>query len=79
MTNGTGTLNLLPLAHQGGWDELLVVLAPLLVLVGLLVLATRRVNARLDSQTADESAADADGDERRVTSPEIPSEDPSGP
>ncbi len=46
-----------PLAHQGGWDELLVVLAPMLVLVGLLVLATRRVNAKLNDQTDAESAS----------------------
>jgi hypothetical protein len=30
------------LAHQGGWDEVLMVAAPILVMVGLLVLATRR-------------------------------------
>ena len=31
------------LAHQGGWDEILFVLAPLLVFAGLLALARRRV------------------------------------
>jgi hypothetical protein len=31
------------LAHQGGWDEILFVLAPLLVFGGLLALARRRV------------------------------------
>ena len=30
------------LAHQGGWDEMLMVLAPLVVFAGLLVLARRR-------------------------------------
>ena len=30
------------LAHQGGWDEALMVLVPLLVFVGLLWLASRR-------------------------------------
>ena len=30
------------LAHQGGWDEMLLVLGPILVMVGLLALAKRR-------------------------------------
>ena len=29
-------------AHQGGWDEMLCVLVPILVVVGLLALARRR-------------------------------------
>ena len=32
------------LAHQGGWDELLLVLVPLLVIAGLLYIANRRAN-----------------------------------
>ncbi len=47
----------IPLAHQGGWDELLVVLAPMLVLVGLLGLATRRVNAKLNDQDTSDDVA----------------------
>ncbi len=31
------------LAHQGGWDELLFVIAPIAVVVGLLALIKRRV------------------------------------
>ena len=30
------------IAHQGGWDEALLIAAPLLVIVGLLRLAKRR-------------------------------------
>ena len=30
------------LAHQGGWDEILLVLVPLAVFAGLLVIANRR-------------------------------------
>jgi hypothetical protein len=30
------------LAHQGGWDEMLMVLGPIVVMVGLLALAKRR-------------------------------------
>lgn len=32
------------LAHQGGWDEVLFVLAPLLIFAGLLAMARRRVD-----------------------------------
>ena len=35
------------LAHQGGWDEILLVALPLLVIAGLLVLANKRVSAKL--------------------------------
>jgi hypothetical protein len=31
------------LAHQGGWDEILLVIAPLAAVAGLLALAKRRV------------------------------------
>lgn len=36
------------LAHQGGWDEILLVAAPLLVVGLLLWLANRRVSAQLE-------------------------------
>lgn len=32
------------LAHQGGWDEILMVLAPLLIFAALLAMARRRVD-----------------------------------
>ncbi|MEN9803896.1 MAG: hypothetical protein RIS41_743 [Actinomycetota bacterium] len=43
------------LAHQGGWDEILLVAGPIAVVVGLLAVVRRRVNARTDSDrpTAD--------------------------
>ena len=31
------------LAHQGGWDEILLVAGPIAVIVGLLLLARKRV------------------------------------
>jgi hypothetical protein len=31
------------IAHQGGWDEILLVLGPIAVIVGLLMLARKRV------------------------------------
>jgi len=33
------------IAHQGGWDEILLVLGPIAVIVGLLLLARKRVDA----------------------------------
>lgn len=50
------------LAHQGGWDEALFVLAPLLLFAGLLIVARRRV----DRMDADESRSD------RTTSSTMP-------
>lgn len=41
------------LAHQGGWDEILLVAGPILVVAGLLAVATRRAR-RLSPVTADE-------------------------
>jgi hypothetical protein len=61
------------LAHQGGWDEVLLVLAPLSIFAGLLYLAnvraTRQLEARQhegerpggDDATAGEDTAPDDG------------------
>ena len=40
------------LAHQGGWDEILLVAGPLIVLWLLLVMANRRAK-RLNEESAD--------------------------
>ena len=40
-------------AHQGGWDEILWVTVPILVMVGLLRIATKRVRRGDASQTSD--------------------------
>lgn len=37
------------LAHQGGWDELLLVIGPVLVVIALLRLAKRRVTRPSDT------------------------------
>ncbi len=57
------------LAHQGGWDEILMVAGPLLVFAGVLYLANKRANeklARMPADTATESdthaAAEIDTD-----------------
>lgn len=55
---GGAPLGLSPIvAHQGGWDEILLVVAPLAVIGGLLWLANRRVTAQLE----DELQAGGDG------------------
>ncbi|MET0325711.1 MAG: hypothetical protein ABW219_10845 [Ilumatobacteraceae bacterium] len=45
MVNATAAIGIPTalLAHQGGWDEILLVAGPILVVVGLLALARRRV------------------------------------
>ena len=42
------------LAHQGGWDEILLVAGPILVLGGLLWLANKRAD-KLAAEEADAS------------------------
>ena len=52
------------LAHQGGWDEILFVLAPLLIFGGLLALARKRVDQMEgddDAPGASDPAADREG------------------
>jgi hypothetical protein len=52
------------LAHQGGWDEILMVLVPIAIFALLLVVANRRANALADQPPdgpADADAARGDG------------------
>ena len=35
------------IAHQGGWDEMLLVAIPILVIVALLAIVKRRVDAQV--------------------------------
>lgn len=37
------------LAHQGGWDEILLVLGPIAIIAGLLYLAKKRVKDKQPS------------------------------
>jgi len=46
------------IAHQGGWDEILMVAGPLLVFAAVLMLANRRANAKLALQAADAAEVD---------------------
>ena len=50
------------IAHQGGWDEGLLIAAPLLVIVGLLRLAKRRAE-KVDHSVEPESHVHASTDE----------------
>jgi predicted MFS family arabinose efflux permease len=45
------------LAHQGGWDELLIVAGPLLIMAVLLWVANRRVHRQLEERAGDEPPA----------------------
>ena len=62
---GAAPLALSLLAHQGGWDEILLIAGPILVIIGLLVVAKRRVEAAAAgaaAASADTSTTDT-GDE----------------
>ena len=50
------------IAHQGGWDEGLLIAAPLLVIVGLLRLAKRRAD-KFDHSAEPDSQVNASTDE----------------
>ncbi len=54
------------LAHQGGWDEVLLVLGPLVLVGGALWLANRRVSRQLAEQgpagEGERGAAEAEPD-----------------
>ena len=45
------------LAHQGGWDEILMVAGPLLVFAWLLYVANKRANAKLAAAAANAAQA----------------------
>ena len=53
------------LAHQGGWDEALIVLAPMLVFFGLLLVANRRA-ARMEQTERAEEAEPAERPEEEL-------------
>jgi hypothetical protein len=47
-------------AHQGGWDEILLVVAPIALVLGLLALARRRVTHQ-DPNAADPASRPDEG------------------
>ena len=48
------------LAHQGGWDEMLLVAGPIALVAGLLWLARRRVTRAADPADPADTPEDAD-------------------
>ncbi len=44
------------LAHQGGWDEVALVGAPILLIIALLAVAKRRVDAQVAADQGDSKA-----------------------
>lgn len=52
-------------AHQGGWDEILLVLVPIVLFALLLVVANRRADAIESGRRADERPGDAGDAEGR--------------
>ncbi|MEM8745194.1 MAG: hypothetical protein AAF945_07110 [Actinomycetota bacterium] len=47
------------LAHQGGWDEILLIVGPMAGIAWLLVVAKRRVDAAAEAAGRDSAAADS--------------------
>lgn len=50
-------------AHQGGWDEILLVAGPIVVIIAVLAVAKRRVDASFEQEPTD---ATGDGDAERA-------------
>ena len=46
------------LAHQGGWDEILLVVAPMAIVGGLLWVAKRRVDRAAAARVGDSATDD---------------------
>jgi hypothetical protein len=53
------------LGHQGGWDEILLVAGPLLVVGLLLWLANKRVSAQLEQANETEGRASTPSDRQK--------------
>ena len=50
---------MLVFAHQGGWDEIALVIGPLVAIGALLLIANRRLKARLEALDAAEPSTPA--------------------
>jgi hypothetical protein len=59
------------IAHQGGWDEALLIGTPILAIIGLLWLAKRRVDAAHETTHAGhDDATGGDATDADVTEPD---------
>ncbi len=63
------------LGHQGGWDEILMVVGPLVLIGGLLYVANRRVSKQLTAQGPE--SAESDGTSATATSNTVDGSCPS--
>ena len=43
------------LAHQGGWDEILIIIGPIAAIVGIVALVRRRLNREAQEEAAEQS------------------------
>ena len=41
------------LAHQGGWDEILIIIGPIAAIVGIVALVRRRLNREAEETETD--------------------------
>ena len=64
------------LAHQGGWDEILLVAGPILIIAFLLRLAKRRVDQAAAAAGAESALDPETGGSDRVNGSEALDEDP---
>jgi len=67
------------LAHQGGWDEMLMVLVPIAAIVLLLRMVRNRVGARHAAQGATEATTGEATDQSVSTRSMSPPSDPKRP
>lgn len=54
-------MNSLTLAHQGGWDEILMVAGPVLIFAWLLSIARKRAQTLADAGAAEATDSDPSG------------------
>lgn len=64
------------LAHQGGWDEILLVGTPIALFAFLLWVANRRARAQMEARERDRAADHA---ERAETPEPAPDDEPNRP
>ena len=55
-------------AHQGGWDEALLIGGPIVAIAGLLILAKKRVDAAAEAAARTADGAESDADDHAATS-----------
>lgn len=67
------------LAHQGGWDEMLMVVVPVAAFAALLYGANRRASQQLEARSQPSTDADAETSVRPTPPPKEPRNERGGP